>query len=271
VIGAIYASQRKATQKDINTDAKWEEKEKSYFINSLQPAAEKRSWGWVGLVLAICGLLWVWPYIFLTQSVNGSFWQPFILFFTKSALVTFGGAYSVLQYVAQVSVEKFGWLTSLQMVDGLALGESTPGPLIMVLAFVGFMAAYNYSGFSLGFGSLGLLVTVFYTFLPCFFFIFSGAPLIERTRNNSFVKAMLEIIKAAITGVLLSLAVYLFQQVLFLPTGDGFSFQFVHFGWFLISFAAIHFFKISLLKWLAVSVVFGGLLFLSQNHFPGLA
>lgn len=271
LVGVIYASKNKTNNEQITNNLAWQAKEKSYYINSLQPAAEKRSWGWAFFVLAICVMLWLIPFMLLNKSGDGQFWEPFIFFFTKSALVTFGGAYSVLQYVAQVSVEKFGWLTSLQMVDGLALGESTPGPLIMVLAFVGFMAGYNYAGHSLGFGSLGLLVTVFYTFLPCFFFIFAGAPLIERTRNNSFVKAMLDIIKAAITGVLLSLAVYLFQQILFVPKGNYFSLQYFHFGWFLISLVALQYFKINMLKWLAVSVVFGGVLFVLQNHFLVLA
>lgn len=121
--------------------------------------------------------------LFFGLSADFTFWKTLSLFFSQAANVTFGGAYSVLPYVAQMSVEKFNWLTEFQMIDGLALGETTPGPLIMVLVFVGFMAGYNHFGSPLAMGSLALGVTTFYTFLPSFIFIFVGAPIIERTRE----------------------------------------------------------------------------------------
>jgi chromate transporter len=129
-------------------------------------------------------------------------------FFTKVALVSFGGAYAVLPYVAQGAVETFGWLDAGQMVDGLALGETTPGPLIMVVAFVGFMGGWNGSG-SLSAGVVAALVVVWFTFLPSFLFILAGAPLVEASRGDLRVGAPLTAITAALVGVILSLALYL--------------------------------------------------------------
>ena len=129
-------------------------------------------------------------------------------FFTKVALVSFGGAYAVLPYVAQGAVETFGWLDAGQMVDGLALGETTPGPLIMVVAFVGFMGGWNGSG-TLSAGVVAALVVVWFTFLPSFLFILAGGPLVEATREDLRVGAPLTAITAAVVGVILSLALYL--------------------------------------------------------------
>ena len=129
-------------------------------------------------------------------------------FFAKVALVSFGGAYAVLPYVAQGAVDRFGWLDAGQMVDGLALGETTPGPLIMVVAFVGFMGAWNASG-SLSAGVVAALVVVWFTFLPSFLFILAGGPLVEASREDLRVGAPLTAITAAVVGVILSLAFYL--------------------------------------------------------------
>jgi chromate transporter len=266
IIGGLYAVQQKAKPDSATIPNPAEIlKEKEYLINDLQPGRNIGSRRRMIILGTLFFLLWLFPLLILKGTENGSFWQQLIFFFTKSAFVTFGGAYAVLQYVAQVSVEQFQWLTSHQMVDGLALGESTPGPLIMVLAFVGFMAAYHQADFSLAAGTFGLLVTVFYTFLPCFLFIFAGAPIIEKTRNNGFVKSMLEIIRAAITGVLLSLAVYLFQKVLFSEGDGGVTFHYVHFGWFAVSLVALHYFKINIIGWLGVSLAYGGAYFFIQN------
>ena len=138
------------------------------------------------------------------------------IFFTKAALVTFGGAYSVLAYVAQAAVESYRWLTSGQMIDGLALAETTPGPLIMVLQFVGFMGAWNLHGDLSPATSavLGALTTTYVTFLPCFFFIFLGAPHIEALRGNRNLGAALSGITAAVVGVVLNLAVFFGVHVL---------------------------------------------------------
>ena len=129
-------------------------------------------------------------------------------FFTRVALVSFGGAYAVLPYVAQGAVETHGWLDAAQMVDGLALGETTPGPLIMVVAFVGFMGGWNGSG-SLAAGVVAALVVVWFSFLPSFLFILAGGPLVEASREDLRVGAPLTAITAAVVGVILSLAFYL--------------------------------------------------------------
>jgi chromate transporter len=149
-------------------------------------------------------------------------------FFTRVALLSFGGAYAVLPYVAQGAVEQFGWLSASQMLDGLALGETTPGPLIMVVAFVGFMGGWNQGlgagfggelGSGLGSGSWPLavaatLVTVWFTFLPSFGFILAGAPLVEASRNDLRLGAPLTAITAAVVGVIASLAVFFAGPVL---------------------------------------------------------
>jgi chromate transporter len=133
-------------------------------------------------------------------------------FFTKAALVTFGGAYAVLPYVVQGGVEQFGWLTAAQMIDGLALGETTPGPLIMVVAFVGFLGGWTRAllGPDALFtaGTFGATVATWFTFLPSFLFILAGGPLVERTRDDVKLTAPLTAITAAVVGVIVNLAVF---------------------------------------------------------------
>ena len=134
------------------------------------------------------------------------------LFYTKTAYVTFGGAYAVLPYVYQAGVEHFHWLTGPQMIDGLGLGETTPGPLIMVVAFVGFVGAWTHAVFGphalLLAGATGAVVTTFFTFLSCFLFILVGGPLVEATRGDLRFTAPLTGITAAVVGVVLNLAVF---------------------------------------------------------------
>ncbi len=141
-------------------------------------------------------------------------------FFTKAALLTFGGAYAVLPYVYQAAVESYGWLTPAQMIDGLALGETTPGPLIMVVAFVGFVAAWQGALFDsvLLAGIAGASVATFFTFLPSFVFILVGGPLVESTHGELRFTAPLTAITAAVVGVVVSLAVF-FAQHVFLSKG----------------------------------------------------
>ncbi len=138
-------------------------------------------------------------------------------FFTKAALLTFGGAYAVLPYVYQAAVENYGWLTPAQMIDGLALGETTPGPLIMVVAFVGFVAAWQGALFDsvLLAGIAGASVATFFTFLPSFVFILVGGPLVESTHGELKFTAPLTAITAAVVGVIVSLAVFFAQHVFF--------------------------------------------------------
>jgi chromate transporter len=142
------------------------------------------------------------------------------IFFTGAAFVTFGGAYAVLSYISDVAVNHYGWLTADQMVQGLGLAESTPGPLIMVTEYVGFIGAYNDAGpfAPLLYGTLGALVTTYATFLPCFLFIFLLAPYIELLANNQKLKAVLVGVTAAVVGVIANLAVFFATQVLF-PDG----------------------------------------------------
>ena len=141
-------------------------------------------------------------------------------FFTTAALLTFGGAYAVLPYVFQGAVSQYGWLSAGQMIDGLALGESTPGPLIMVTTFVGFVAAWNHPPFgsALASGVAGALVVTFFTFLPSFVFIFLGAPLIEKTHGNLQLAGPMNGITAAVVGVIASLAVF-FAWHVYWPQG----------------------------------------------------
>lgn len=203
-------------------------------------------------------LLWIIPLIaFYYLTSDFEFWKTLSVFFTKAAFVTFGGAYAVLPYVAQVSVEELNWLTELQMIDGLALGETTPGPLIMVLVFVGFMAGHNHFGGSIAMGTLGLVTTTFYTFLPCFLFIFAGAPIIERTQGNKKVKEILALVTAAVVGVILNLTIYLGKAVLF-PSDLTFAgLDYVSFIWVWVSFIAMYRFKINMITWIGISAIFG--------------
>jgi chromate transporter len=197
-------------------------------------------------------LLWSIPVsLFLFFRSDDQFWVTITSFFTKAAFVTFGGAYAVLPYVAQVSVEKYQWLNEFQMIDGLALGETTPGPLIMVLVFVGFMAGYNHGGGSLLDGTFGLLTTAFYTFLPSFLLIFIGAPFVEKTKENEKLKALLSIVTAAVVGVVLNLTIYLGKAVIF-PRGF-LSPDVYGLCWLAISVVALYRFHVNMMVWIGVS------------------
>jgi chromate transporter len=149
-------------------------------------------------------------------------------FFTKAALVTFGGAYAVLPYVYQGGVEHYHWLTATQMIDGLALGETTPGPLIMVVTFIGFVGGWTKELFGTGSlalaGMAGATVATFFTFLPSFLFILVGAPAVERTRHDIKFTAPLTAITAAVVGVILNLAVFFAWHVLW-PQGFAGAFE----------------------------------------------
>jgi len=155
-----------------------------------------------------------------------------------------------------VSVEEFGWLSKLQMVDGLALGETTPGPLIMVLAFVGFMAGYNHFGNSLAMGTIGLVTTTWFTFLPCFLFILLGAPFIERTRNIGQFNLIFGFVTAAVTGVILNLALYFSQAVVF-PTMNFQSPDLFALAWVVISFVLLIRFKMGIISLIGLSALVG--------------
>lgn len=173
------------------------------------PPHARFRWGYLLVLLGVALGLWVGMVALLLG-------QPVLhdmgIFFTKAALLTFGGAYAVLPYVYQGGVETHGWLTGPQMMDGLALGETTPGPLIMVVAFVGFVGAWTKEVFGpdalAAAGMAGAVVATFFTFLPSFVFILAGAPLVESTRGNLKFTAPLTGITAAVVGVILNLAVF---------------------------------------------------------------
>jgi chromate transporter len=138
------------------------------------------------------------------------------LFFSKLAVVTFGGAYSVLAYMAQQAVETYGWLTPGEMLDGLGLAETTPGPLILVTEFVGFLAGYRHGGEpKLAFGLLGAAVALWATFAPCFLWIFTGAPYVERLTSNPRLAGALAGVTAAVVGIILNLSLWFALHVLF--------------------------------------------------------
>jgi chromate transporter len=143
---------------------------------------------------------------------------------TKAALLTFGGAYAVLPYVYQGAVEHFGWLTATQMMDGLALGETTPGPLIMVVTFVGFMGGYAKAVLGpdslFWSGALAATLVTWFTFLPSFIFILAGGPLVESSHNHLKLTAPLVAVTAAVVGVILNLALFFGYHVLW-PSGLG--------------------------------------------------
>ena len=152
--------------------------------------------------------LWLLPVAALALILPGSVWTDIATFFSRLAVVTFGGAYAVLAYVAQEAAGRYGWLAPGEMLDGLGLAETTPGPLIMVTQFVGFLAAWRETGGSVAAGILGGLLTTWVTFAPCFAFIFLGAPHIERLRRNRALAAALGAITAAVVGVILNLALW---------------------------------------------------------------
>ena len=171
-----------------------------------------------GRCSAILLALWLTPVaglllVFGPQNV----FSQIALFFSQMAVVTFGGAYAVLAYVAQEAVQHYHWLQPGEMLDGLGMAETTPGPLIMVVQFVGFMAGYrNPSGLDpMLAATLAAVLTTWVTFVPCFLWIFLGAPFIERLRDNRAISGALSAITAAVVGVIASLAVWFALHVVF--------------------------------------------------------
>jgi len=183
-------------------------------------------------VSALWLVLWLGPVLIVAASLGGGHvFTDIGAFFSKMAVVTFGGAYAVLAYMAQQAVETYGWLKPGEMLDGLGMAETTPGPLIMVVQFVGFLAAHRHAGSlpPMLAGALGGLLATWCTFVPCFLWIGLGAPFIERLRNNKPLSGALAGITAAVVGVILNLAIWFALHTWFRQasrvTGFGFSFD----------------------------------------------
>jgi chromate transporter len=187
------------------------------------PAHARFSWRRLALTIGVALVLWAASLAALTLAFG---WQHDATqmgwFFTKAALLTFGGAYAVLPYVVQGAVEHYGWLNATQMIDGLALGETTPGPLIMVVAFVGYLGGWGKAilgpdSLAAG-GVFAACIATWFTFLPSFLFILSGGPLVERTHGELGFTAPLTAVTAAVVGVIVNLAVF-FAWKVFWPAG----------------------------------------------------
>lgn len=189
-------------------------------IDDHTPAPSHAYFSWSGLILVtasgIAIIALCWSLLVMATGLQNPLVQM-SWFFTKAAMLTFGGAYAVLPYVYQGAVASYQWLTPAQMIDGLALGETTPGPLIMIVAFVGFVGGWSKELFGANnlflAGAAGAAVATFFTFLPSFIFILAGGPLVESTRNNIRLTAPLTAISAAVVGVIVSLAVFFSEQV----------------------------------------------------------
>jgi chromate transporter len=225
------------------------------------PDHAKFRWQHLAKIALIGLLLWSVPMVVLVASDgwHGTFTQMG-WFFTKAALLTFGGAYAVLPYVYQGAVTHYGWLTPTQMIDGLALGETTPGPLIMVVAFVGFVGAYVKAAFGpealFAAGALAACLVTWFTFLPSFIFILAGGPLVESTHDDLKFTAPLTAITAAVVGVVVSLALF-FAQHVWWPTGWSGGFDWISVGITAVAAVALLYFKRSVIQVIAVSALLG--------------
>lgn len=231
------------------------------------PAHTKPSISGAIKVCAVWLTLW-WTPVLLVGLWRG--WDHTLfrqgLFFSKAAVVTLGGAYAVLQYVAQNAVEYFHWLQPGQMLDGLGLAETKPGPLIMVLQFVGFMGGWNVPGglSPLFAATLGAAISTWTTFVPCFLYVFLGGPYIEKLRGNAYLTTALSAITAAVVGVVMNLAVWFAMHILF-PVKEPFN-------WFAAGLGLITFIGMWRWKWNVVYVVIGsGILGLAYQFLRGFS
>ena len=215
-------------------------------------------------VLLIGVLLWCIPMGILMLSLG---WQhtytQMAWFFTKAAFLTFGGAYAVLPYVYQGAVDHYAWLTPTQMIDGLALGETTPGPLIMVVAFVGFIGAYVKQVFGIDHvflaGALAACLVTWFTFLPSFIFILLGGPMVEATHNDLQFTAPLSAITAAVVGVIVNLAIF-FALHVFWKNGLNTSIDVAALSIALMAIIGLMYFKRSVIQIIVLSAILGFLI-----------
>ncbi len=218
-------------------------------------------WSRLAKIAVVGGLLWLLPMTLLTTNYG---WEHTSTqmgwFFTKAALLTFGGAYAVLPYIYQGAVEFYQWLTPTQMIDGLALGEATPGPLIMVVAFVGFIGGYTKELFGPDMlfltGAVAATLVVWFTFLPSFIFILAGGPLVESTHGNLKFTAPLTAISAAVVGVILNLAMFFGYYVLW-PNGFADTFDWISALIALAAAIALFRFKRNVIEVITVCAIMG--------------
>jgi len=237
-------------------------------IDDNTPAPDWSRFSWKSTIVHVAAGLVIWGLIegalYVTYGWQGPLTQMG-WFFTKAALVTFGGAYAVLPYVYQGGVDQYQWLTGTQMIDGLALGETTPGPLIMVVAFVGFVGGWTKEIFGpeslVLAGAAGATVATIFTFLPSFLFILVGAPAVEATRHDIKFTAPLTGITAAVVGVVINLAVFFAWHVLWPTASEAEPFS-GNFEWFSLlitlgAFVALWRFKIDIIKVIATSAAAG--------------
>jgi chromate transporter len=263
---ALFTPQRKSTDGKQGAVAEGQMGESTDTVirdDVPPPAHTLPSWPRTIRVVLAGIVLWLAPIAALIAlRSSASLHVQEYLFFSKAAYVTFGGAYAVLAYVTQAAVNSYGWVTHTQAVDGLALAETTPGPLIMVLQFIGFMAAWNNPGAmsQTSSGVLGALIATYTTFSPCFIYIFIGGPYVEVLRGNRHLTAGLQGITAAVVGVVLNLAV-IFGLTVIWPQGLSGSTN-----WFAVvltvaAFIALYRFKLDVL-WVVVS---GGLIGLAYT------
>ncbi|MGI9391836.1 MAG: chromate efflux transporter [Boseongicola sp.] len=203
-------------------------------------------------ILIFCAL-WIIPFVALWTTHSVFLWNV-AAFFSKLAVVTFGGAYAVLAYMAQEVVAEFGWISTPQMMDGLALAETTPGPLILVTQFVGFQAGYAAGGMPLAI--IAALITLWVTFVPCFLWIFAGAPFLSRLTASPRISGALSAISAAVVGVILNLSVWFAANVLFRDIG---RLDFGPFSVLTVDIASV--------DWIAVSLTCLGILCLLALRF----
>jgi chromate transporter len=235
------------------------ENERDYFLNKYSEVSGPE-FGGKNLVRELVSffILWVFPLVlFYFFSAEFSFWKSLVFFFTQAAFFTIGGSYTVLPYVAQFAVTRLNWLSKSQMVDGFALAETTPGPLIIVVTFVGFMAGYHHFQGSLWLGGVALLLTTYYTFLPCFLFIFAGGPLIEKSHGHAAIQSILELVTAAVVGVILNLTLFLGKEVLFPAGGTGRHADYLSLGWIIISLILMLKWKLNFVIIILLSLLFG--------------
>ncbi|SHF81049.1 chromate efflux transporter [Chryseobacterium sp. OV279] len=229
-----------------------------YFVNSNQ-SSSTTSLKKIALQLLVFVTLWLVPFLYVSNfMIDPAFWQDSSLLFTKAAFLTIGGSYTVIPYAANLVTNKLMWLSKAQMIDGFALAETTPGPLVIVLSYIGFMASYNHFGGSLVMGSIGLLIASYFTFLPNFILIFMGAPLIEKTQKNRMIQSVLSLITAAVVGVIVNLAFYLGEEILFNSRPITlYNINWISLLWVIISLVLLYRYKLNMIYLILISLLFG--------------